>query len=117
MTVFTFLLFASPAPFLIASPLPTTRWMTTDANNTGYTRWASETGDRLQIASVSFLVIGSIAILLVTCLILFEERWVGNIVPKFPKHTKQEADLMKKVMETNACSANLECKGSDFDRI
>ena len=87
MTTFTFLLFASPSPFLIANPAPTTDWVT---NNTGYNRWASETGDRLQIASIFFLLIGSIAFALGICLILFEDKWVEKIVSKFPNHLKEE---------------------------
>ena len=56
-----------------------------DMNNTAYNNWTTETGDRLQIASVSFLLIGSIAFVLVICLILFEDGWVAKIVSKFPK--------------------------------
>ena len=87
MTIFTFLLYALPGPFLIANPAPTTHWMT---NNTGYKNWASDTGDRLQMTSISFLIIGSIAFILAICLILFEDRWVEKIVSRFPNQLKEE---------------------------
>ena len=89
MTTFTFLLFASPSPFLIGNPTPTTDWMT---NTTGYNNWASETGSRLQKASISFLLIGSIAFASAICLILFEDKWVDKIVSKFPKHLEEEEE-------------------------
>ena len=92
MAVFTFLLFASRGPFLIASPVPTTHWTSTEGNNPVYNMWASKTGDRLKVASISFLAIGSIAFVLVICLILFEDNWVAKIVSKFPNHSKQEDD-------------------------
>ena len=97
MTTFTFLLFASPSPFLVASPAPTTDWVTNNTagynmNNAGYNTWASETGDRLQIASICFLLIGSIAFALAICLILFEDKWVDKIVSKFPNHVEEEEE-------------------------
>ena len=94
MTVFIFFLFATPSPFIIASPVPTTHWTSTEWNNTGsYHTWASKTGDRLQIASISLLLVGSLAFVSVTCLLLFEDKWVAKIVAKFPKHSTPEDDL------------------------
>ena len=58
-----------------------------------YQEWASETGDRLQIASISLLLVGSLAFVLVICLLLFEDKWVGKIVSKFPKNSTPEGDL------------------------
>ena len=93
MTVFIFFLIASRTPFLIASPEPTTRWTSAESNNTVYNKWASETGDRLRIASISFLLVGSVAFVLVICLVLFEDKWVGKIVSKFPKHSTPEVEI------------------------
>lgn len=94
MTVFIFFLFATPAPFIIASPVPTTHWTSAESNNTGsYNTWASKTGDRLQIASISLLLVGSLAFVSVICLLLFEDKWVAKIVSRFPKHSTPEDDL------------------------
>ena len=93
MAVFTFFLFAAPAPFLIASPVPTTQWTSTESNNPVYNKWASETGDRLQTASISFLLVGSVAFVLVICLILFEDQWVAKIVSQFPNHSTLEDEF------------------------
>ena len=89
MTVFTFLLIASLGPFIIADPEPTTDWVIT-SNTTAKIKWAADTADRLQVASISFLTIGFIAFVLAICLILFEDQWVSKIVSKFPRHSKQE---------------------------
>ena len=93
MAVFTFFLFAAPAPFLIASPVPTTQWTSTESNNPVYNKWASETGDRLQTASISFLLVGSVAFVLVICLILFEDQWVAKIVSQFLNHSTPVVEL------------------------
>ena len=93
MTVFIFFLYATPAPFIIASPVPTTRWTSAESNNTKYLEWASKTGDRLQTWSISLLLVGSVAFVSVICLLLFEDKWVGKIVAKFPKHSTPEDDL------------------------
>ena len=47
--------------------------------------WASGTGDRLKAASISTLALGSVAFVMVICLILHEDDWVARIVAKFPK--------------------------------
>ena len=47
--------------------------------------WASGTGDRLKTASISTLSLGSVAFVMVICLILHEDDWVARIVAKFPK--------------------------------
>ena len=54
-----------------------------ESSNTDFVKWASETGDRLQIASVSVLFVGVLAFFLATCLILYEDRWVAKIASKF----------------------------------
>ena len=92
MTVLIFLLHALPGLFLIASPDPTNDWIQewyNTANNTAFKEWTSETGDRIQLASISFLLVGLVAFVLAVCLIVFEERWVAKIVAKFPNHTKE----------------------------
>ena len=45
-----------------------------------YNEYESETGKRLQIASIGFIVIGSLSFVLAICMILFEEEWVAEIV-------------------------------------
>ena len=96
MTVLIFLLHALPGLFLIASPDPTNDWIQewyNTANNTAFKEWTSETGDRIQLASISFLLVGLVAFVLAICLIVFEERWVAKIVAKFPNHTKEESNV------------------------
>ena len=95
MTVFTFLLFALPAPFIIASPEPTTQWTGTEGNNTDYTDWAAEAGDRLQVAATLLLLVGSVAFVWAIHLILYEDQWVAKIVFNFPKHSKPADDGIK----------------------
>ena len=101
----------SPLLFLNASPEQTTRWTTENANNTKYLKWASETGHRLQVASYSLLMIGSVALVLAIFLILFEERWVANIVSKFENHGKQENDDNE---ELAAAEAKIETNYAGF---
>ena len=96
MTVFIFLLHALPGLFLIASPEPATDWIQewyNTANNTAFEKWTSETGDRIQLASISFLLIGLVAFVLAVCLILFEDKWVAKIVAKFPNQPKEEDNI------------------------
>ena len=96
MTVLIFLLHALPGLFLIASPDPTNDWIQewyNTANNTAFKEWTSETGDRIQLASISFLLVGLVAFVLAVCLIVFEERWVAKIVAKFPNHPKEESNV------------------------
>ena len=81
--------------------------MTTEGNNPKYSKWDSETGDSLRIASFSFLTIGFVAFVLVIRLILFEDRWVANIVTRFPKHPKQEDGAIKKDMKTDVYAFDL----------
>ena len=105
MTCFSFLVYASPLPLVIANPQPKTQW-TTESHNTEYNEYESETGKRLWIASICFLVIGSLAFVLAICMILFEDQWVAKIVAKFPIHSKEEeppaaADEIKKEKDTN----------------
>ena len=95
MTVFTFLLFALPAPFIIASPEPTTQWTGTEGNNTDYTDWATEAGDRLQVAATLLLLVGSVAFVWAIHLILYEDQWVAKIVLNFPKTSKPADDGIK----------------------
>ena len=114
MAFFTFLLFASPGLFLVANPEPTpsTRWTVEKSNNTEYLKRALDTGHRLQVASYSLLMVGSIALALAIFIILFEDQWVANIVSKFeicadqdtvPKiesHTKKENDVNEELAST-----------------
>ena len=92
MTVFTFLLQASPLPFVITNPEPTIdwNWTTKESNDTAYKEWESTTGERLRNASISLLVIGSLAFVLVICMILFEDKWVAEVVSKFPHRPKED---------------------------
>ena len=59
-------------------------------NNPDYDEWVAGIGKRLRIASISFLVIGSVAFVLVICMILFEDKWVTEVVLKFPNRPKEE---------------------------
>ena len=90
MTVFNFLLHALPGLFLIGSPEPPTKWISerhNTANSTAFNKWISDTGDRLQLALISFLPAHWTRRL---CLILFEDTWVAKIVAKFPNQPKEE---------------------------
>ena len=79
MAVYTFLFIAAPGPFLISSPEPNSYRMK-EWNNPDYDQWVARIGERLQIASISFLVIGSVAFALVICIILFEDKWVTELL-------------------------------------
>ena len=91
MTVFSFLVYASPLPLAISNPQPKTQW-TAEYHNAEYNEYESETGNRVWTASICFLVIGSLAFVWVICMILFEDEWVAKIVAKFPNHSKAEAN-------------------------
>ena len=95
MTVFSFLVYVSPLPLAISNPQPKTQW-TAEYHNAEYSEYESETGKRLWNASICFLVIGSIAFVLVICMILFEDEWVAKIVETFPNHSKAEAKSANK---------------------
>ena len=92
MAVYTFLFLAAPAPFLISSPEPhsSRNERMKEWNNPDYDEWAAGIGKRLRIASISFLVIGSVAFVLVICMIFFEDKWVTEVVLKFPNCPKEE---------------------------
>ena len=104
----------SPLLFFNASPEQTTRWTTENANNTEYLKLASETGHRLQVASYSLLMIGSVALVLAIFLILFEDQWVANILSKFENHAKQENSGNE---ELAAAEATIETDPSEFRRV
>ena len=91
MTVFTFLLFVSPLPFITENPAAETPW-TSESNNTEseYKQWETELAGRLWIASISSLVNGGVVFVLGICLILFEDQWVAGIVSTFPNLSKEE---------------------------
>ena len=50
VTVFIFLLYGAPLPFIIASPEPQYTQWTKDPNNTDYNDWMSDTGERLWVS-------------------------------------------------------------------
>ena len=111
MTVLLFLLHAIPGIFLMASPKPATDWMHklyNTANSTAFDEWTSKTGDRLQLQSIFFLVIGLIAFVLAICLILFEDTWVAKIVAKFPNQPKEEDNVEE-------AGSDLKSPGEDQD--
>ena len=56
-------------------------------------------------------MIGSVALVLAIFLILFEERWVANIVSKFENHGKQENDDNE---ELAAAEAKIETNYAGF---
>ena len=89
MAVYTFLYIAVPGPFLISSPEPNNYRMK-EWNNNEYDNWVARIGERLQSASISFLVIGFVAFVLVICMILFEDKWVAEVVSKFPHRPKED---------------------------
>ena len=96
MTVLIFLLHALPGSFLIANPESKNDWIQewyNIVNNNAFNKWTSDEADRLQLASISFLLIGLVAFVLAVCLILFEDKWVAKIVAKFPNHPKEEGNV------------------------
>ena len=111
MTVLTFVFIGGPGIFLILDPEPTTRSWMAEMNNTEPNKlaldsqswmqklnpttlqaWTSGTGDRLKIASISTLALGSVAFVMVICLILHEDDWVARIVAQFPKEDKKDRE-------------------------
>ena len=78
--------------------------------------WASETGDRLQTASISLLLVGSVSFVLVICLVLFEDKWVAKIVSKFPKHSTPE-NILNENEGPHAPKLVIEPKKSNNPRI
>merc|ERR1719336_160764 len=90
MTVFIFLLYGAPLPFIIASPEPQNNQWTKDPNNTDYNNWMSDTGERLWVSSTSFLVIGFFAFVSTILTYLFENKVVAEIVSRFLKQPKEE---------------------------
>ena len=116
MTVLIFLLHALPGSFLIASPEPTNDWIEewyNTANNTAFKQWTSETGDRLQLASISFLLIGLVAFVLAVCLTLFEDKWVAKIVSKFPNHPKEKGNMEEGPVEMDLINKPREHQDAD----
>ena len=106
MTVLTFVFISSPGIFLIANPKPRQRSWMAEANNTEPNKfyldsrswmqsinqttdklqdWAYGTGERLKIASISTLALGSVGIVMLISLIMHEDGWVAKIVAMFPK--------------------------------
>lgn len=117
MTVLTFVFIGGPGIFLIASPEPRTRSWMAEANNTEPNKlyldsrswmqsinqttdklqdWTYGTGERLKIASISTLALGSVALVMLISLIMHEDDWVANIVAKFPKKENEAVDKDKK---------------------
>ena len=90
ITAFVFLLYGASLPFIIANPEPQHTQWTPDPNNTDYNIWISDTGKRLWVASISFLVIGFLASVSTILTILFENKLVAWIVSKFLKEEKDD---------------------------
>ena len=90
ITAFVFLLYGASLPFIIANPKPQHTQWTPDPNNTDYNIWISDTGERLWVASISFLVIGFLASVSTILTILFEDKLVAWIVSKFLKEEKDD---------------------------
>ena len=95
MAVFSFFLFSAPLPSMIANPEPQTLKWTQDRDTlfrSIYERrtWAAELNERVRIASITLLILGSVALFLTICLILFEDRWVAGIVSTFPKVSNED---------------------------
>ena len=90
MTIFTFFLYGLPNIFVIMDSRPTTMWTGRNETNSDYAEYESELGRRLQFFSISFLTTGSVAFVLVICMILFEDQLVARIVSKFPKTSKDQ---------------------------
>ena len=82
ITSVAFLVCALPLPLAIADPKPTTPW-TPESRHYHYEDYESETGERVQIASVFFLVIGSVAFVLVIGSLIL----TGN-APPTPPHPR-----------------------------
>ena len=95
ITVFIFLLYGAPLPFIIANPEPQNNQWKTDSNNTDYNNWISDTGERLCVSSISFLVIGFFAFVSTILTYLFEDKVVAKIVSRFLKQSKEEEDDIK----------------------
>ena len=95
ITAFVFLLYGASLPFMIANPEPQRTQWTPDPNNTDYNNWISDTGKRLWVASISFLVIGFFAFVSTILTYLFEDKVVAKIVSRFLKQSKEEEDDIK----------------------
>ena len=95
ITVFIFLLYGAPLPFIIASPEPQNNQWTIDPKNTDYNNWMSDTGERPWVSSISFLVIGFFAFVFTILTYLFEDKVVAKIVSRFLKQSKEEEDDIK----------------------
>ena len=80
---------------MIANPKPDTLKWTQNRSTlfrSMYERrkWAAELNERVQMVSISLLVVGTVALFLTICLILFEDTWVAGIVTTFPKVSKED---------------------------
>ena len=93
ITSVAFLVYALPLPLVIADPKPKTPWTSESDNNDfngtlesrhyHYEDYESETGKRLQIASIFFLAS-------IISIIFFENEWVAQIVTQFPNNSRRE---------------------------
>ena len=95
MAVFSFFLFSAPLPFMIVNPKPDTLKWTQNRSTlfrSMYDRrkWAAELNERVQMASISLIVVGTVALFFTICLILFEDTWVAGIVTTFPKVSNED---------------------------
>ena len=94
ITVFNFLLFSSSLAWVIAAPEEGSliNW-TKEASEGIYKEWASESVARLHTSSISCLIIGCPTSLLVICLLIFQNKFVENVVFTYSDKYKQEEDI------------------------
>ena len=86
MATFFFLLFSSSLAWHVANPEELSKiYVPVNESDPSIQAWRSETTDRLQKISASFLGLGFITFILVICFILFQEKLVATILSNFPR--------------------------------
>ena len=86
MATFFFLLFSSSLAWHVANPEELSKiYVPVNESDPSIQAWRSETTDRLQTISASFLGLGFITFILVICFILFQEKLVATILSNFPR--------------------------------
>ena len=89
---------------------PTTMWTGRNETNSDYAEYETELGSRLHFLSISFLTTGSVAFVLVICMIFFEDQLVAKIVSKFPKSSKDQNSNQEQTTTEVETSPNAELK-------